>query len=82
MPDDIEQIVLAFDPEEDSVPIAAVLNKSGLCKNSKAARDVLSAGSVRVEGETVGSDKKLALGKSYLLRVGKKSIANVMLERA
>lgn len=82
VPDDIEQIVLAFDSDDDSVPIAAILNKSGLCKNSKAARDVLSAGSVRVDGETVGSDMKLVLGKSYLLRVGKKGIASVRLETA
>ena len=35
------------------MPIAAVLNKAGLVKNSAVARDLLNAGGVRIDGEVV-----------------------------
>ena len=79
IPDDLEETLLAFESPDGVVPVSAALNRAGLCKNSKAARDALSAGSVKVDGEVASKDTKLAIGQSYILRVGKSSIAKVIL---
>lgn len=49
LPEDLPEIELSS-PED--MPVASVLNKAGLVKNAAAARDLLGAGSVKVDGQS------------------------------
>ncbi|MED5028232.1 tyrosine--tRNA ligase, partial [Pseudomonas aeruginosa] len=57
LPEDLPEIELSS-PED--MPVASVLNKAGLAKNAAAARDLLGAGSVKVDGQVV--DRTFMLG--------------------
>ncbi|HCF1377836.1 TPA: tyrosine--tRNA ligase, partial [Pseudomonas aeruginosa] len=59
LPEDLPEIELSS-PED--MPVASVLNKAGLAKNAAAARDLLGAGSVKVDGQVVDRTFMLALG--------------------
>ncbi len=61
-------------------PIAAVLNRSGLTKNSAQAKDMLGNGRVKVDGEAVARDHMLETGRSYVIQAGKKRYARVVLK--
>jgi len=76
LPHDLPEITLSSD---ENLPIAAVLNRAGLAKNAAAARDLLNAGSVRIDGETVSRDFIFALGATHLCQAGKKAIARISL---
>ncbi|MNJ73257.1 Tyrosine--tRNA ligase [compost metagenome] len=64
----------------EEMPISAVLNKAGLVKNSAAARDLLAAGSVRVDGEVVDRGFVFALGATHVCQAGKKAFARITLK--
>jgi len=64
---------------ESNMPIAAVLNKAGLVKNAAGARDMLAAGSVRVDGAVVSRDFIFKLGAEHVCQAGKKSFARIKL---
>ena len=77
LPEDLPQIeVLAT----EAMPISAVLNKSGLVKNSAAARDLLAAGSVKIDGEVVDRSFVFELGSTHVCQAGKKAIAQISLK--
>ncbi len=76
LPEDLPSIVVEA---EADLPIAAVLNKAGLVKNAAGARDMLSAGSVRVDGEVVARDFIFKLGAEHVCQAGKKSFARIRL---
>jgi len=76
LPHDLPEITLT---SHQALPIAAVLNRAKLAKNSAAARDLLNAGSVKVDGETVSRDFVFALGQTHLCQAGKKTIARISL---
>ena len=57
----------------------AVLNRSGLTKNSAQAKDMLKNGSVKVDGDVVAQDTMLTTGKAYVIQAGKKRYARVTL---
>ena len=76
LPEDLPSIVVEA---EADLPIAAVLNKAGLVKNAAGARDMLSAGSVRVDGEVVTRDFIFKLGAEHVCQAGKKSFARIRL---
>lgn len=76
LPEDLPEIELSA---LDDMPIATVLNQAGLVKNSASARDMLTAGSVRIDGNVVGRDFILKLGSTYICQAGKKRFAKVML---
>lgn len=61
LPEDLPEIELSS-PED--MPVASVLNKAGLVKNAAAARDLLGAGSVKVDGQVVDRTFMLALGET------------------
>ena len=77
LPDDLPDVEVAFEGEQ--APIAAVLNRSGLTNNSAQAKDMLSNGRVKVEGEVVAKDAMLATGQRYVIQAGKKRYARVTL---
>ncbi|MFB0963147.1 MAG: tyrosine--tRNA ligase [Pseudomonas sp.] len=76
LPEDLPNIDVVA---ETDLPIAAVLNKAGLVKNAAGARDMLSAGSVRVDGEVVTREFIFKLGAVHVCQAGKKSFARIRL---
>lgn len=77
LPEDIPEVVLESDAD---LPVSAVLNRAGLVKNAAAARDLLSAGSVKVDGEVVGREFVFALGSEHICQAGKKKFAKIILK--
>ncbi|WP_134553312.1 tyrosine--tRNA ligase, partial [Pseudomonas aeruginosa] len=67
LPEDLPEIELSS-PED--MPVASVLNKAGLAKNAAAARDLLGAGSVKVDGQVVDRTFMLALGETRVFQAG------------
>ena len=76
LPEDLPEIEISA---LDDMPIATVLNQAGLVKNSASARDMLTAGSVRIDGSVVGRDFIFKLGSTHICQAGKKRFAKVML---
>ena len=76
LPEDIPEVEMGV---AEDLPIGAVLNKAGLVKNSAVARDLLSSGGVRVDGEVVDRGFVFRLGATHVLQAGKKAFARVTL---
>lgn len=77
LPDDLPEVELLA---SEGVPVSSVLNKAGLVKNAAAARDLLAAGSVRVDGQVVDRSFVFELGKSHVCQAGKKAFARISLK--
>ncbi|WP_089030214.1 tyrosine--tRNA ligase [Pseudomonas aeruginosa] len=77
LPEDLPEIELSS-PED--MPVASVLNKAGLVKNAAAARDLLGAGSVKVDGQVVDRTFMLALGETRVFQAGEKAFARITLK--
>ena len=77
LPEDLPEIELTA---AEDMPIASVLNKAGLVKNAAGARDLLNAGSVRIDGETVDRSFLFKLGSSHVCQAGKKAFARISLK--
>ncbi|WP_394375462.1 tyrosine--tRNA ligase [Stutzerimonas frequens] len=77
LPEDLPEIELV---SEIDMPIAAVLNKTGLVKNAAVARDLLGSGGVRVDGQVVDRDFMFRRGVAHVCQAGKKSFARVSLK--
>lgn len=78
LPEDLPELALKA---EADLPIAAVLNQANLVKNSAAARDLLGAGSVRIDGEVVDASFMFKLGAEHICQAGKKHFAKIKLVR-
>ncbi|KTT60057.1 tyrosine--tRNA ligase [Pseudomonas oryzihabitans] len=74
LPEDLPEVDLETDA---ALPVAAVLNKAGLVKNAAAARDLLAAGSVKVDGEVVDRGFQFEIGRTYICQAGKKAFARI-----
>jgi len=81
VPDDLAEQVI--DVPADGAPIVQVLKSSGVCPSTSEAHRMIEQGGVRVNGEKV-SDKALRLdaGATYVLQVGKRKFAKVVLRKA
>lgn len=77
LPDDLPEVELLA---SEGMPVSSVLNKAGLVKNAAAARDLLAAGSVRVDGQVVERSFVFELGKSHVCQAGKKAFARISLK--
>ena len=77
LPDDLPEVELL---SAEDMPISSVLNKAGLVKNAAAARDLLSAGSVKVGGEVVDRTFIFKLGSAHVCQAGKKAFARISLK--
>lgn len=77
LPDDLPEVTVSA---AEAMPIAAVLNKAGLVKNAAAARDLLAAGSVRIDGEVADRGFVFELGATHICQAGKKAFARITLE--
>jgi tyrosyl-tRNA synthetase len=78
LPDDLPEVVLTA---TEDLPISALLNKAALVKNAAMARDLLSAGGVRVDGNVVDRSFMFKIGATHVCQAGKKSFARVTLNR-
>ncbi|WP_315808740.1 tyrosine--tRNA ligase [Pseudomonas sp. C9-3] len=76
LPEDLPEVEVAA---AEDLPIGAVLNKAGLVKNSAVARDLLSSGGVRVDGDVVDRSFEFKVGATHVLQAGKKAFARVSL---
>ncbi|HZZ93960.1 MAG TPA: tyrosine--tRNA ligase [Usitatibacter sp.] len=81
VPEDLAEQVIEVTGAD--VPIVQVLKSAGVCPSTSEAYRMIEQGGVRVNGEKV-SDKalKLCAGETYVLQVGKRKFAKVMLRRA
>jgi tyrosyl-tRNA synthetase len=79
VPDDLPEVDLEADAD---LPISAVLNRAGLVKNAAAARDLLGAGSVRIDGRVVDAGFICQIGKEYLCQAGKKKFARIRIKNS
>ncbi|MEO4048814.1 tyrosine--tRNA ligase [Pseudomonas sp. CAU 1711] len=77
LPDDLPEVELL---SMEDMPISSVLNKAGLVKNAAAARDLLNAGSVKVDGEVVDRGFVFKLGSVHVCQAGKKAFARISLK--
>lgn len=77
LPDDLPEVELL---SVEDMPVSSVLNKAGLVKNAAAARDLLSAGSVKVDGEVVDRGFVFKLGCTHVCQAGKKAFARISLK--
>lgn len=74
LPEDLPEVLLESDVD---LSISAVLNRAGLVRNAAAARDMLGAGSVKVDGEVADRDFIFAVGKTHICQAGKKAFARI-----
>lgn len=74
LPSDLPEVEVEA---EVDLPIAAVLNRAGLVKNAAAARNMLDAGSVRIDGEVVDKGFVCQLGAEYVCQAGKRNFARI-----
>jgi tyrosyl-tRNA synthetase len=81
VPDDLAEQVIEVTGAD--LPIVQVLKSAGVCPSTSEAHRMIEQGGVRVNGEKV-SDKalKLGTGETYVLQVGKRKFAKVILRRA
>lgn len=76
VPEDLPTIELSL---EADLPLVSIINRAGLTANSAQAKDVVSRGAVKVDHKVADADLRLIKGKSYLIQVGKKTYAKLVL---
>ncbi|SHM14474.1 tyrosine--tRNA ligase [Vreelandella subglaciescola] len=79
LPEDLPEVEVDFEGSADA-PIASVLNRAELTKNSAQAKDMLKNGSVKVDGEVAAKDTMLSTGQAYVIQAGKRRYARVTLK--
>lgn len=78
LPEEVEAISLVI--EGSSMTLSRVLKESSMVKSTSEAIRLIEQGAVKVEGEKVlKKDFPLSKGTAYLLQVGKRKIANILL---
>lgn len=63
--------------ESGEIFIVSILRMSGLTKNAAQAKDAVSRGAVKVDGEVIGADFSVSENKTVVIQAGKKAIARV-----
>lgn len=76
LPVDLPQVSLSLEGS-DKLFITQVLNQAKLAKNSAQAKDMLSRGAVKVDGEVVDAGFSLSAGQTVIIQAGKKAYAKV-----
>ncbi|MCL4503561.1 MAG: tyrosine--tRNA ligase [Deltaproteobacteria bacterium] len=78
LPEEIEEMTLKVDGAKLWLP--KIMAEAGLAASTSEARRLITQGGVQVEGEKVtDANLELAVGKSYLLKVGKRRFKRVTL---
>lgn len=76
LPIDLPEVSLSVDGA-DKLFITQVLNQASLAKNSAQAKDMLSRGAVKVDGQVVDASFALSAGQVVVIQAGKKAYARV-----
>ncbi|UYZ68939.1 tyrosine--tRNA ligase [Moraxella bovis] len=76
LPIDLPEVSLTLDGA-DKLFITQVLNQASLAKNSAQAKDMLSRGAVKVDGQVVDASFALSVGQTVVIQAGKKAFARV-----
>ncbi len=76
LPVDLPEVSLPLEGS-DKLFITQVLNQAKLAKNSAQAKDMLSRGAVKVDGEVVDAGFSLSAGQTVIIQAGKKAYAKV-----
>lgn len=76
LPVDLPEVALKLDGA-DRLFITQVLNQANLAKNSAQAKDMLSRGAVKVDGQVVDASFALSAGQTVVIQAGKKAYARV-----
>ena len=76
LPVDLPEVSLPLEGS-DKLFITQVLNQAKLAKNSAQAKDMLSRGAVKVDGEVVDAGFSLSAGQTVIIQAGKKVYAKV-----
>jgi tyrosyl-tRNA synthetase len=80
LPDEIEERTIARDAGADSVVLAKTMTQLGLATSGSDARRLIAQGGVTVDGARAGDpNAKLSPG-TYLLKVGKRKFARVIVQ--
>lgn len=80
IPEDVPVVVISAEGQE-GLSLMAVLSRSGLTKNSAAAKDVIQRGAVFIDGELASADFRMAVGRTHVIQSGKKAIARITLDK-
>lgn len=78
LPVDLPEVSLSLNGQE-KLFITQILNQAGLAKNSAQAKDMLSRGAVKVDGQVVDASFALSVGQTVVVQAGKKAFARVMI---
>lgn len=81
LPVDLPEVSLSLNGQE-KLFITQVLNQAGLAKNSAQAKDMLSRGAVKVDGQVVDASFALEAGQMVVIQAGKKAYAKVSVQSA
>ncbi|OPH33757.1 tyrosine--tRNA ligase [Moraxella lacunata] len=76
LPIDLPEVSLSLGGA-DKLFITQVLNQASLAKNSAQAKDMLSRGAVKVDGQVVDASFALSVGQTVVIQAGKKAYARV-----
>ncbi|OBX82798.1 tyrosine--tRNA ligase [Moraxella nonliquefaciens] len=76
LPVDLPEVSLSLNGQE-KLFITQILNQAGLAKNSAQAKDMLSRGAVKVDGQVVDASFALSVGQTVVVQAGKKAFARV-----
>lgn len=79
LPVDLPEVSLSLNGQE-KLFITQILNQAGLAKNSAQAKDMLSRGAVKVDGQVVDASFALEAGQTMVIQAGKKAYARVIME--
>lgn len=79
LPIDLPEVSLALNGQ-DKLFITQILNQASLAKNSAQAKDMLSRGAVKVDGQVVDASFALSAGQTVVIQAGKKAYAKVSVE--
>lgn len=77
LPVDLPEVSLSLNGQE-KLFITQILNQAGLAKNSAQAKDMLSHGAVKVDGQVVDASFALSVGQTVVVQAGKKAFARVI----
>jgi tyrosyl-tRNA synthetase len=76
MPEEMPEVTLSAD--EETMPIANLLQKAGLVQSTSEAMRMIQQGAVRIDGERIEDKKQeIAVGSNHVYQVGKRRFARV-----
>lgn len=81
LPVDLPEVSLSLNGQE-KLFITQALNQASLAKNSAQAKDMLSRGAVKVDGQVVDASFALEQGQTVVIQAGKKAYAKVSVQSA